>query len=265
MAAAGRALTAPGGHIPFLAVEVAGAEQLEAAVRAQLQAGASGIKLVATGGILTPGVPIGNSAYEEAELRAAARVARDAGGWVAAHAIGLEGTKRALRAGATSIEHGVFLDDEAIELMRSVGATLVPTLSPLTRILEHGLEGGIAADAVAKAESVATAHIQSVTRAVTAGVPIAAGTDAGTPFNAHGQLAEEARLLVERVGLSREAAVRAVTREAARCLQRDDLGRLAPGVPGHLVVVDGDPTDDVRALARVRVVVRAGRVVSSVA
>lgn len=257
--AAGRAFTAPGGHIPFLGVEVAGVEQMAAAARAQLQAGASGIKLVATGGILTPG-PIGNSAFEEAELQAAARLARNGGGWVAAHAIGLEGTKRALRAGATSIEHGVFLDEEAIELMRSVGATLVPTLVALVRILEHGRAGGIAEDAVAKAESVAAIHIESVKLAVAAGVPIAAGTDAGTPFNPHGQVAEEARLLVERAGLSREAVMRAVTRGAARCLQRHDLGWLSPGVPGHLVVVDGDPSDDIQALARVRVVFRGGRV-----
>lgn len=259
VAAAGRALTAPGGHIPFLGVEVAGPERMAAAAREQLEAGAAGIKLIATGGILTEGVPLGDAAYEEEELAAAARAAREAGAWVAAHVIGAEGTKRALRAGATTIEHGVFLDDEAIELMRSRGAILVPTIIPLAKIVEHGRAGGIPEDAVAKAESIVDNHVDSFQRAARAGVPIASGTDAGTPFNPHGQVAEEARLLVERAGLSHERALRATTRVAARCLGRADLGHLSPGVPGHLVIVEGDPLDDITALARVRSVVQGGR------
>ncbi|MDP8961782.1 MAG: amidohydrolase family protein [Actinomycetota bacterium] len=259
VAAAGRALTAPGGHIPFLGVEVAGPEHMGAVARQQLEAGAAGIKLVATGGILTEGVALGDVAYDEEELAAASRVAREAGAWVAAHVIGVEGTKRALRAGATTIEHGVFLDHEAIELMRSSGAVLVPTIIPLAKIIEHGRAGGIPEDAVAKAESIVDNHVDSFQRAARAGVPIAAGTDAGTPFNPHGNLAEEARLLVERAGLSHEQALRATTRVAGRCLGRDDLGHLSEGVPGHLVVVEGDPSDDIAALTRVRSVVHGGR------
>lgn len=259
VAAAGRALTAPGGHIPFLGVEVAGPDHMAAVARQQLEAGAAGIKLVATGGILTEGVPLDDVAYDEEELAAATRVASEAGAWVAAHVIGAEGTKRALRAGVTTIEHGVFLDDEAIELMRSSGAILVPTIIPLTKIIEHGRDGGIPEDAVAKAESIVDDHVDSFQRAARAGVPIAAGTDAGTPFNPHGNLAEEARLLVERAGLSHEQALRATTRVAARCLGRDDLGHLSEGVPGHVVVVEGDPSDDIAALGRVRSVVHGGR------
>ncbi|MFN2555384.1 MAG: amidohydrolase family protein [Nitriliruptorales bacterium] len=259
VAAAGRALTAPGGHIPFLGVEVAGPDQLATAAREQLEAGAAGIKLVATGGILTEGVPLDDAAYEEEELAAATRVAQQVGAWTAAHVIGAEGTKRALRAGVTTIEHGVFLDDEAIELMLATGAILVPTIIPLVKIVEHGRDGGIPEDAVAKAESVVDNHVDSFRRAARAGVPIASGTDAGTPFNPHGEIAAEARLLVERAGLSHEQALRSATRTAARCLGRDDLGHLSPQVPGHLVVVDGDPSDDIAALSHVRSVIQAGQ------
>ncbi len=259
VAAAGRALTAPGGHIPFLGVEVAGPDRMAVAASEQLEAGAAGIKLVATGGILTEGVPLGDAAYEEEELAAATRVAREGGAWVAAHVIGAEGTKRALRAGVTTIEHGVFLDDEAIELMRSTGAILVPTIIPLVKIVEHGRAGGIPEDAVSKAESIVDNHVDSFRRAAREGVPIASGTDAGTPFNPHGHVAEEARLLVERAGLSHEQALRATTRTAARCLGRDDLGHLSPRVPGHLVILEGDPSEDITALARVRSVVLAGQ------
>lgn len=259
VAASGGVLTAPGGHIPYLGRVEQGAEAMAAAAREELEAGADGIKLVATGGILTRGVPIGNVAYSEEELAAAAEVARRAGAWVAAHVIGLEGTKRAVRAGATTIEHAVFLDDETIELLRSRGVVVVPTLLALHRIVEHGREGGIAAESVEKAASVAEHHVDSVRRALAEGLPVATGTDAGTPFNPHGSVAEEARLLVEQAGASAATAFRAATVEAARCLGREELGRLAPGGPAHLLVVDGDPRDDVTALGRVGMVVRDGR------
>lgn len=259
VAAAGRAITAPGGHIPFLGVEVEGPEAMAAAARAELDAGADGIKLVATGGVLTVGVPIGNTAYEEWDLAAAAAVARDAGAWVAAHCIGVEGTKRALRAGATTIEHGALLDDEAIELLLARGATLVATLTVVDRILRLGREGGMAPDALAKCESLADRHPEAIAAAFAAGVPVAAGTDAGTPFNPHGDVADEARLLVERIGMDEPTALRAATLNAASCLGRDDLGRLATGAAGHLLVLGGDPLDDIRALTDVRAVVLAGR------
>lgn len=259
VAASGRAVTAPGGHIPYLGRVESGPEAMAVAAREELDLGAAGIKLVATGGILTRGVPVGNSAYDEDELAAAARVARDRHAWVAAHVIGLEGTKRAVRAGATTLEHAVFVDGEAVELIRSAGAVLVPTLLPLLRIIEHGRAGGMAEELVAKAESVADIHLASIRLALREGLPIAAGTDAGTPFNPHGDGAEEARMLVEHAGLDPLGALRAITVEAARCLGRDDLGRIAVGAPGHLTLLAGDPRDDVTALGRPLHVVASGR------
>jgi imidazolonepropionase-like amidohydrolase len=259
IAAAGRAITAPGGHIPYLGVEVQGAAALAAAARAELAAGADGIKLVATGGVLTPAVAIGNAPYEEAELAAAADVAREQGRWVAAHAIGHEGTKRALRAGATTVEHGVYLDDEAVELMAARGAVLVTTRIAVVRMLQHRdvLEPAV----LAKAEEIREVNIESLRRAARAGIPIAGASDAGTPFNPHGGVAEEAVLLVRDIGLSTTDALRAVTATAARCLLRKDLGHLSVGAPGHVVVTGGDPLDDVTALSDVRSVVLGGRIV----
>jgi imidazolonepropionase-like amidohydrolase len=258
VAAAGRAITAPGGHIPYLGVEVRGAAAMAAAAGAELAAGADGIKLVATGGVLTPAVAIGDSPYEEAELTAAAAVAREQGRWVAAHAIGYEGTKRALRAGATTVEHGVYLDDEAVELMTSRGAVLVTTRITLVRLLQH--RDDVEPAVVAKAEEIWDVNIESLRRAARAGIPIAGASDAGTPFNPHGAVAEEAVLLVRDIGLSTTDALRAVTSTAARCLLREDLGHLSVGVPGHVVVTGGDPLDDVTALTDVRSVVLGGRV-----
>ena len=259
VAAAGRALTAPGGHIPYLGVEVRGAPSMASTAREELARGADGIKLVATGGVLTPAVAVGDAPYEQAELAAAAAVARAEGRWVAAHAIGHEGTKRALRAGATTIEHGVHLDDECVELMRSTGAVLVTTRVALVRMLEHGDELDPAVRA--KGEQITEVNVESLRRAARAGVPIAGASDAGTPFNPHGGVAHEAVLLVRDIGLSELQALAAVTSTAARCLRRPDLGHLSPGAAGHVVVTGGDPADDISALLDVRTVVLAGRVV----
>ncbi|CAG6390557.1 Imidazolonepropionase-like amidohydrolase [Actinacidiphila cocklensis] len=257
VAAAGRAITAPGGHISYLGVEARGEAQMAEAARQELRQGAAGIKLVATGGVLTPGVAPGKAPFDEAELAAAVAVARAAGTWVAAHAIGSEGAKRALRAGATTIEHGSYLDREAIDLMASTGAVLVSTRIAQVRILQN--KEHIEDSAVRRAEEVYAANIESVRHAARAGIPIAAASDAGTPFNPHGSVAEEGALLVDDIGLSNEIALQAVTRTAARCLCRPDLGHLSPGAMGHVVVTTGNPLDDIRALAHVKTVIAAGR------
>ena len=261
VAAAGRAITAPGGHIPYLGVEVQGAAEMADAARAELAAGAEGIKLVATGGVLTPGVALGNAPFAEDELAAAAAAARDQGRWVAAHAIGHEGTKRALRAGATSVEHGYLLDDEAVGLMAATGAVLVTTQVGVVRMLRnrHLIDPAV----VTRAEEIQDVAIESLRRAARAGIPIAGASDAGTPFNPHGGVAEEAALLVADIGLSTTDALRAVTATAARCLLRPDLGHLSVGAPGHAVVTAADPLDDIRALTDVRAVVLGGRLVDT--
>jgi len=257
---AGRAITSPGGHIAQLGVEARGTAAMAAAAHEELRRGADGIKLVATGGVLTSGTSVGESAYEEDELAAAAAIALAEHKWVAVHAIGYEGTKRAIRAGATTVEHGVFLDNDAVQLMAARGTVLVSTRIAIVAILKN--RNLIEASAVAKVEQIYDKNIESLRRAARAGIPIAAASDAGTPFNAHGRVAEEAALLVRDIGLSNESALQSVTTVAARCLLRADLGHLSPGASGHLVVLEGDPLDDVQALNRVKAVVYNGRTVN---
>lgn len=153
----------------------------------------------------------------------------------------------ALRAGATSIEHGVYLDDEAAALMASTGAVLVTTRIVVVRMLRY--QAQIEEAVIANAEEIAEVNVESLRRAARA----------GTPFNPHGDVAEEAVLLVRDIGLSTEAALRAVTATAARCLLRPELGHLSVGAPGHVVVTGGDPRDDIAALTDVRSVLFAGR------
>ena len=256
IAAAGRPITSPGGHLAYLGLEVSGVEAMIAAATAELSHGADGLKLVATGGVLSPGVAIGTSPYDVGELSAATKVGLTAGRWIAAHAIGVEGTRRAVEAGATSIEHGVYLDADTVDLMVGKGVMLVSTRIALVRILEN--KSSIDADTVRKAEEAYETNIESARRAARAGVIIAAGSDAGTPFNPHGGLADEAALLVKDLDMSHELALRAVTVEAARCMKRDDLGHLSVGVPGHIAVLAGNPLDDISSLHHVTTVVAGG-------
>ena len=143
--------------------------------------------------------------------------------------------------------------------MAATGAVLVTTQVAVARMLRnrHLVDPAV----VARAEEIQGVAVESLRRAARAGIPIAGASDAGTPFNPHGGVAEEAVLLVRDIGLSTVDAVRAVTATAARCLLRDDLGHLSPGAAGHVVVTAGDPLDDVTALLDVRSVVLAGRLV----
>ncbi|HJU02445.1 MAG TPA: amidohydrolase family protein, partial [Actinomycetes bacterium] len=135
--ASGPAVTMTGGHIPYLGRVTDGVEAMRAAVRANLALGARCIKVVATGGVLTPGVDPREPAYTQAELDALVDEAHRLGLTVAAHAIGEGGVAAALRAGVDSIEHGMFLDDRTIELFLRTGARLSATF-----LAPHGILGG---------------------------------------------------------------------------------------------------------------------------
>ncbi len=161
------------------------------------------------------------------------------------------GAKRAVVAGVRSIEHGIFLDDEAIDLMRAAGAWLVPTLhasQSLLRAIDAGTPFPQAV--VEKARLVVTAHQQSIARAHSAGVKIAMGTDCGV--GPHGTNLDELDLMT-RIGMAPVEALQAATGSAAELVGADsDLGRLAPGMRADLVVIDGSPTDLVGLPSRIR-------------
>jgi imidazolonepropionase-like amidohydrolase len=253
--AAGPAVTMTGGHIPYLGRVADGPDAMRTAVRGNLAMGARCIKVVATGGVLTMGIDPREPAYTQAELDALVDEAHRLGLTVAAHAIGEGGVAAALRAGVDSVEHGMFLDDATIELFLATGARYTPTFCA-----PHGILAGPSVPGWIKdrARPAAAAQGDSFRAAVKAGVPVVAGTDAGTPDNPHGGVAREVGFMVD-AGLDVLLAVRAATAEAADLLGEPDRGVLRPGAHADLLVVDGDVTADVGALHHPAAVFQGGR------
>jgi imidazolonepropionase-like amidohydrolase len=248
--AVGAIVCITGGHGWFVGRQADGVDEVRKAVREQLRAGADCIKFTATGGVMTPGVDPRSASFTEEELRAGVEEAHKAFRRAAAHAQGTSGIKNAVRAGIDSIEHGIFMDDEVLEEMRSRGTFFVPTLVAPENIVRFGLDAGIPRYAVEKSEQVREVHRESFQKALRAGVRIAMGTDAGTPFNRHGENAQEIALMVD-AGMAPADALFASTRNAAELLDiLDDAGTLEPGKRADLLIVDGDPLADVRVLQR---------------
>jgi imidazolonepropionase-like amidohydrolase len=258
--AAGRVITMTGGHGHFIGREADGPDAVRQATRAELKAGADFIKAMATGGVLTPGVEPDHSGLAEDELLWVARTAHSAGRRTACHAIGGQGIKNALRAGIDSIEHGFHLDDEALELAVGAGAFLVPTLVAIESITANAGRPDLPDWVVRKAEAESGAHRAAFGAALAAGVNIAAGTDAGTPFNPHGDLARELGLMVD-YGMTPMQAIVAATASAARNLDiHREVGTIKPGMQADLILVVGDPAADISRLGRVALVMKRGDV-----
>lgn len=249
--AAGRPITPPGGHAARYARVASGPDEVRAAVREQLAAGAPVVKLMATGGISTPGDP-GAQGLSQDEMTAAVAEAHRAGTRVAAHAHSPAGIAAAVRAGVDTVEHGAYADDETVDLLVRTNRTLVPTVSALNPIAP-GL--GIPEDTVAKSLAARETFRASVARAVRAGVHVVAGTDAGTAFNPIGGLVDELELY-QAAGMSAFDALRSATVEAGPVVG-DRVGVIAPGHRADLIVVGSDPRVDLSALrSPVRVIAR---------
>jgi imidazolonepropionase-like amidohydrolase len=244
----GRPICMTGGHGWQFGREADGIDGVREAVREQLKAGIDVVKLMATGGVMTRGVEPGSAQLTLEELTAGVEEARKAGRRTATHAQGNEGVKNALRAGIGSVEHGVALDDEAIELFLERKTYFVPTLSAPYHIIKAGVRKGVPVFAVTKSKAVTKVHIQSVKKAYRAGVAIAMGTDAGTPFNRHGANLKEMELLVN-VGFTPMGAIQASTAVASEVLGLEKMiGTLQKGKLADLIVVDGDPLEDISLL-----------------
>ena len=256
----GSPVVVTGGHGHWFGREADGPAEVRKAVREQLKKGAGVVKTMATGGVLTEGAEIGGFEMSPTELDALVDAANAKGRPTAAHCHGATGIENAVRAGISSVEHGTFMDREAAELMAENDTYWVPTASALSGITENGSEAGIPKWAVEKAEQAAAAFEDAWDHALDAGVPIAMGTDAGTPFNHHRDAATELERMVEH-GLSPEATFEAATVNAADLLGLDDVGRLEPGARADCVVLDSDPREDVSAYATPKTVVANGVVV----
>jgi imidazolonepropionase-like amidohydrolase len=218
---------------------VDGPENARARTREVLRSGADQIKIASSGGVLSPTSDPRLAQFLPDEIDEIVAVARAAGTYVMAHAQSTAGIKNALRAGVRSIEHGVYLDDEAIELMLSNDVWLVPTLLAPRGVLAAIERGEQLPDRVVqKAHEVAAAHTDSVRRAVAAGVRIAMGTDTGV--TSHGENLGELALMAE-AGMSPTAVLHATTIEAARLMRlEDELGSLETGKRADVVAVEGD-------------------------
>jgi imidazolonepropionase-like amidohydrolase len=246
--AVGRMICMTGGHGNFIGRIADGKEDVIKAVREQIHAGCDQIKIMATGGVMTPGVNPEDAHYSFEEIAAGIAEGKRFHKKSASHAQGSEGILNAVRGGVDSIEHGIFLDERGLEEMLKRGTMLVATLAALNRILANA-NAGIPAYAVEKSSRVAERHRRSVRMFYEAGGKLAMGTDAGTPFNRHGENSEELEYLVE-VGVKPTDALIAATRNAADLLDLPDQGRIAEGSAADLLVVTGDPTRDITAASR---------------
>ena len=248
--AAGRMITMTGGHGWPVGREADGADDVRKAVREQLKVGAKVIKMMASGGVMTPNVDPRSAQLGLDELSAGVEEAHKAGVKTASHAQATAGIKNAVHAGIDSIEHGIYLDDEVIEEMKRRGTYLVATLAAPMNINRLGKAGGVPAFVLDKAQMIGQTHSDSFKKAMKAGVRLACGTDAGTPGNLHGENVQELRLMVEH-GLSPVEAIRAATANAAElCGMGDETGRIVEGYLADLLLVNGDPLQDIRVLER---------------
>jgi len=256
---AGRAICMTGGHgWQFGSREANGPWDVRTAVREQRKAGADCIKFIATGGVLTKGAVPAIDQLSEEELRAGVEEAHQHGMHCAAHAIGTNGIKNALRAGVDSIEHGHLIDDEGIGLALERGTCIVPTLAAIRCILDAGPELGLPDFVLRKAREISEHAEGNLRRARAAGVRFAGGSDAGTPFNFHDNYAFELELMQSMLGMSAAEALYAATAAAADLL-RLDRGRLRPGAAGDLVLLERDIAADPGVFRRPVAVFKAGR------
>lgn len=261
--ASGRVLCMTGGHGYYFGIEVDGADEARKAARAQIKRGADLLKIMATGGGQSKGMKAGVPQLSYEEIRAIVEEAHHAGIHTAAHAQGKEGVMNCLRAGVGSIEHGVTLDDEQIELMLKQGTYFCPTLMALWYVIEKGEAAGIPPYVVEKCKIQAITHFDGFTAAYKAGVKVIAGTDAGTPFNYQDDMASEF-IKMHELGMSVKDVIVSATRTPAEAFGvADRTGTIEPGKWADLTLIEGDPEADLEAFRRVKMVFKGGQLVYS--
>jgi imidazolonepropionase-like amidohydrolase len=226
-------------------------------VRELIRDGADVIKVATSGGVLSPRDDPRHAHFTDEELTMLVNEAASAGRWVMAHAQGSEGIKRGIRAGIRSIDHGVYLDEEAIAMMLEHGTYLVPTLVAPTGVISAAENGAQIPEAsLKKAIETIDIHRESIRRAIEAGVKVAMGTDSGvTP---HGENLRELELMAD-LGMKPEQVLIATTMTAAELMgMEEELGSLEAGKRADVVVVDGDPFEFKTLPERIEAVYKDG-------
>jgi imidazolonepropionase-like amidohydrolase len=233
------------------------------AVRQHYKEGVDVIKITATGGVLSNAKDGAGAHFTEDEIKAIVSTAKDYGYKVAAHAHGAEGMKRAIRAGVTSIEHGTFMDDEVIRLMKQYGTYYVPTITAGKSVADSAkIPGYYPPLVVPKAMETGPKIQATFAKAYKAGVKIAFGTDAGV--YAHGKNYKEFEYMVE-AGMPPMESIKAATVSAADLLGiSDKVGSIEKGKLADIIAVDGDPLQDIKVMGKVQFVMREGKVYKSV-
>ena len=258
--ASGRMICMTGGHGHRMGRIADGAAEVTRAVREQVHAGCDVVKLMATGGVMTPGVNPEDAHYTLDEMCAGVAEARRFHKSTASHAHGGAGILNAARAGITSVEHGTLMTDECVEELVARGTFVVPTCSALLNIIDNA-DAGIPDYAVEKSRRLGDHHKASIMKFHRAGGRLAMGTDAGTPFNYHGRNADELRHLVA-YGINPADALVAATGNAADLIGLADRGRIKDGMAADLLIVDGNPMQDISNVADTanhRSVIKNGR------
>lgn len=261
MYCASKVICMTGGHGWQEGIEADGKDACLKAVRTQLRSGVDLIKIMATGGVMTKGVESGNAQFTVDEMKVMIEEAHKAGRKTATHAQGLQGIKNALYAGIDSIEHGCFLDDECLERMKEQNTFLVPTLCAPQCIIDKGVENGVAQYMVDKTLKVKDAHVESVKKAYEKGIPIALGTDAGTPFNYHNNTAYEMELLA-RLNIPNMDILKMATINSARCVGVEkDYGSIEVGKQADLVCLNENPLENISNVRKINRVIQSGKIV----
>lgn len=255
---AGSVVTMTGGHGWPIGREADGVDETRKAAREQLKKGSDLVKIMATGGVMTTGVEPGSPQLSMEEMKAAVEEAHKAGKKTASHAQGTQGIKNAILAGIDSIEHGLILDEEAVDMMYENNTYLVPTLVAPYVIVEKGVEAGIKKDSYEKAVSTMESHIKSFKMSYEKGVKIAMGTDAGTPFNTHDMAWMELKLMIE-YGMKPMDAIVSSTRNSAELLDiLDDYGTIEKGKFADFLILDENPLENIETLSKINTVYKKG-------
>ena len=227
------------------------------AVRQRYKDGTDGIKITATGGVLSVAKSGENPQFTDEELRAIVTTANDYGLWTAAHAHGKEGMKRAVLAGINSIEHGTYMDQEVMDLMKAKGTYYVPTIMAGDWVAEKAkIPNFFPALVKPKAEKIGPQIQSTFSQAYKAGVKIAFGTDSGV--SAHGDNWQEF-ILMTNAGMTNKDALKSATIETAKLLRMEGmLGQIKPGMLADIIAIKKNPIQDISAVENVSFVMKDG-------